>query len=121
MYKPSTTWLSRTYMKFLMSLGPNCEEASVSATSVMEKTVPATPIMALEMVESMLRAESGLFTKKKRIRPLLGMVTILSRYTSPIDRRMEKLIMSTGTNQKVAPSSFQKKSIFFMSKDKRLQ
>lgn len=102
-------------MKFLMSLGPSCEEASVKATSVMEKTVPATPIIALDMVDNMLRAESELFTKKKRAQPSFGIVIKLSKYTKPTDNRIEKLIISTGRNQKVAPNSFQKKSSFFIN------
>ena len=105
-------------MKFLMSLGPNCEDASVKATSVMEKTVPATPIIALEMVVNMLRAESELLTKKNRLQPSLGIVIKLSKYTEQMANRIEKLIISTGTNQKVAPNSFQKKSIFFILKDR---
>ena len=91
-----------------MSLGPNCEDASVKTTSVMEKTVPATPIIALDMVVKMLRAESGFSTKKNRTKPSLEIVTELSKYTKPIDNTMEKLIISTGRNQKVAPNSFQK-------------
>ena len=105
-------------MKFLMSLGPNCEDASVKTTSVIEKTVPATPIIALEMVDNILRAESELSTKKKRIQPSLEIVIELSKYTSEKANRTEKLIISTGRNQKVAPNSFQKKSIFFMLKIK---
>jgi len=88
---------------------------------VMEKTVPATPIIALDMVDNMLRAESELSTKKKRTQPSLGIVIMLSKYTREIDNRIEKHIISTGRNQKVAPNSFQKKSIFFMLKDKVIQ
>ena len=83
----------------------------------MENTVPATPIIALEMVVNMLRAESELFTKKNRTQPSLGIVMKLSKYTKPMDRRIEKPIISTGRNQKVSPNSFQKKSNFFILKD----
>ena len=99
-------------MKFLMSLGPNCEEASVKATSVTEKTVPATPIMAPDMVDKMLRAESELLTRKKRIQPSCGMATALSRETRAMDKNTAKLIVSAGKNQNVAVSSFQKKCSF---------
>jgi hypothetical protein len=61
-------------MEFFINLGPNCEAARVSATSVTEKTVPATPIIAPEMVDKMLRAESGLFTNKKSTQPYFGIV-----------------------------------------------
>ena len=101
-------------MKFLMSLGPNCEEASVNATSVTEKTVPATPIMALEMVDNMLRAESELFTRKKRSQPSCEMDTELSRDTRLIDKITAKQMMSTGKNQNVAINSLRKKRGFFM-------
>ena len=56
-------------MKFFISLGPNWEEASVNATRVTEKTVPATPIIAPEIVDRILRAESELLTRKKRTHP----------------------------------------------------
>jgi hypothetical protein len=62
-------------MKFFMSRGPNCEDANVRATSVTEKTVPATPIIAPEIVDKILLAESELFTRKKRIHPSRGIVT----------------------------------------------
>ena len=94
-------------MKFLTNLGPNCDDAKVKATSVMENTVPAAPIIAPEMVVKILRAESGLFTKNIRAKPSLGMVTIPSRYTNPIDIKIEIMRMSTGINQNVILSSFQ--------------
>lgn len=74
----------------------------------MEKTVPATPIIALDMVDNMLRAESALSTKKKRIQPSCEIVIKLSKYTRKMDRKIEKPIISTGKNQKVAPNSLQK-------------
>lgn len=83
----------------------------------MEKTVPATPIIALDIVDNMLRAESELFTKKKRTQPSFGIVIKLSKYTRQKDNRIEKPIISTGRNQKVAPNSFQKKSSFFIKPD----
>ena len=63
-YAPKTTWFNRSYMKFLINLGPNCEEAKVKATKVIEKTVPATPIMAPEIVVKILLAESGLLVSR---------------------------------------------------------
>lgn len=104
-------------MKFLMSLGPNCEEASVKATSVTEKTVPATPIMAPDIVDKILRAESELFTRKKRTHPSRVMDKVLSKDTSPTDKKIVKQIMMTGKNQNVDSSSFQKNSSFFMLKE----
>lgn len=103
-------------MNFLMSLGPNCEEARVRATSVTEKTVPATPIIAPDIVDKMLRAESELLTRKKRIQPSCGMLVILSNETNPTDKKTAIPIIRTGINQKVAVNSFQKKSSFFMLK-----
>ena len=99
-------------MKFLISLGPNCEDASVKTTNVMEKTVPATPIIALEIVDKILRAESELSTKKKRTQPSLDILIELSKYTKLKDRTIDKPIIKTGRNQKVAPNSFQKKVVF---------
>ena len=72
MYEPSTIWFNRTYIKFFISLGPNWEEARVKATNVTEKTVPATPIIAPDMVDKMLRAESELLTKKNLNQPPVG-------------------------------------------------
>lgn len=97
-----------------MSLGPNCEEANVKATSVTEKTVPATPIIAPEIVDNMLRAESELFTRKKRTQPSRSIEIELSNDTRPMDIKIAKPIVSTGTNQNVAINSFQRKSSFFM-------
>lgn len=50
-------------MKLRMRRGPNWDDAKVRATSVMEKTVPATPIMAAEIVAKMVLAEDALPTK----------------------------------------------------------
>ena len=101
-------------MKFLISLGPNWEDASVRATRVTEKTVPATPIMVPDMVDNMLSAELGLFTRKKRTQASYEMVISLSNETKPIDKKTTKQIIRMGTNQKVAINSFQKKSSFFI-------
>lgn len=102
-------------MKFLINLGPNCEDAKVNATSVTEKTVPATPIIALDMVDNMLRAESALFTKKKRPKPSCENSVTSSKDISPIANKMVIKIIKTGTNQKLAFNSLKKNSIFFIS------
>ncbi len=94
-------------MKFLMSRGPNWEDASVKATNVTENTVPATPIMPPDMVDKMLRAESELLTKKNRTQPTCEIVTELSSDTSPMDNAIENAMMSTGRNQNVDVISFQ--------------
>jgi hypothetical protein len=82
----------------LISRDPNWEDASVKATSVMEKTDPATPIMAPEIVDNMLRAESELFTKKKRAIPSRGKLNLPSMYTRPIDNRIAAIMVITGIN-----------------------
>lgn len=102
-------------MKFLINLGPNCEEAKVNATSVTENTVPATPIIAPDMVDNILRAESALFTKKKRPKPSCDISITLSKDTNPIAKKIVIKIINTGTNQKVAFNSLKKNSIFFIS------
>jgi len=101
-------------MKFFISLGPNCEEASVNATRVTEKTVPATPIMAPDIVDSILRAESALLTRKKRPGPVCGKLIIPSMYTRLIAKMTDMKIIIIGINQKVAFSSFQKNSSLFI-------
>lgn len=101
-------------MKFLISRGPNWEDARVKATRVTENTVPATPIIAPDIVVKILRAESGLLTNKKRIQPSCEMERELSKDTRVIDNTTAKQIMSTGKNQKVAISSFKKKISFFI-------
>ncbi|GAB3645827.1 hypothetical protein GCM10028791_04720 [Echinicola sediminis] len=63
-YEPKTTWLIRSCMKFCNNRGPNCEDAKVNATRVMEKTVPATPIIAPAMMDKILLAESTLPIRK---------------------------------------------------------
>ena len=47
-------------MKLRNNLGPNCEDASVNTTSVIEKTVPAIPIIAPPITDNIVRAESAL-------------------------------------------------------------
>jgi hypothetical protein len=101
-------------MKFLISLGPNCDDARVRATSVIENTVPATPIIAPDMVESMLLADAELDTKNNRFIPLLVMFTKLSKYTKPAARIIEKSKINTGTSQNVVFNSFQENSNFFI-------
>lgn len=56
---PSTTWLPRSRRKFRHSRGPNCCDARVSATMVMENVTPATVIIDAAIVESTARAPSG--------------------------------------------------------------
>lgn len=56
-YWPSTIWFRRLYIKFCKSLGPYCEEANCSTTRVMEKTVPATPIIAPAIVANVALPE----------------------------------------------------------------
>ena len=76
----------------------------MSATKVTEKTVPATPIMAPDMVVSILRAESELFTRKNLVIPSLDTSITPSRVTRAIDNSMDIPMMMTGTNQNVALS-----------------
>ncbi len=40
----------------------------------------------------------------------------LSKYINPIDNKIEKAMIKTGKNQKVASNSFQKNSNFFIPK-----
>jgi hypothetical protein len=101
-------------MKFLISLGPNWEEASVSATRVTEKTVPATPIIAPDIVDKMVLAESDPFTKKKRVNPSCRKLIWPSKDTRPTDSSTEKTIIVTGINQKVAFNSPHLNNILFM-------
>ena len=101
-------------MKFFINRGPNCDEAKVNATSVTEKTVPATPIIAPDMVDNMLRAESALVTKKNLPNPSCEKLHFWSKITNPIERKMERMIINTGTNQKVAITLLYRKSIFFI-------
>ena len=56
---PMTTWLVVSRMKLRSRRGPNCEEASVSATRVSEKTTPAMVIMDPAMVPRMVSAPSA--------------------------------------------------------------
>lgn len=56
---PSVTWVPRSRMKVRNMRGPNCVEASVKATIVIEKTTPTTVMMAAAMAVSTCRAESG--------------------------------------------------------------
>lgn len=91
-------------MKFLINRGPNCDEANVKATRVTEKTVPATPIIAAEIVDKILRAESALFTKKYLLIPSLEISIFWSKITKATERNKAIPIIKTGTNQKVAVS-----------------
>jgi len=101
-------------MKFFINLGPNWEEASVKATNVTEKTVPATLIIAPEIVDRMLRAEAELFTRKKLNQLSCDITIELSKITKIMERRIAKQIISTGRNQNVVSNSFPKKISFFM-------
>ena len=56
---PSTIWVPRSFVKLRRRRGPNCEEARVRATIVIEKATPATVMVEPAMVERTLRAPSG--------------------------------------------------------------
>ena len=56
---PSVIWLPRSRRKLRRRRGPNCCEASVSATMVIENVTPATVIIDAAMVDSTARAPSG--------------------------------------------------------------
>ncbi len=51
--------MARSAIKLRNKRGPNCEEASVNETMVMEKTTPATVMVEPAIVASTLRAPSG--------------------------------------------------------------
>jgi hypothetical protein len=89
-------------------------DANVRATNVTEKTVPATPIMAPEIVESTLLAESALPMNKNLPIPSCETSVLLSKFKRNKAKVIDPNIISTGTNQKVDFSSFQKKSSFFI-------
>ena len=57
---PITTWLIASRMKLRRSRGPNCEEASVRAIKVSEKTTPAMVIIEPATVLRMAVAPSAL-------------------------------------------------------------
>ena len=101
-------------MKFFISLGPNCEDASVNATSVTEKTVPATPIIAPDIVDKIILAESELFTKKNRIKLLREILIHPSIYTRPIDNNIDIMTRTEGINQNVAFNFFHLKINLFI-------
>ena len=61
---PRTIWLPRSRMKLPTRRGPNCDDALVTATSVMEKVTPATPSMDDAMVASTARALSTSVSSK---------------------------------------------------------
>ena len=50
-----TSCVPRSFMKFRRSRGPNCEEASVRVTIVIEKTTPATVIVELAIARRCAR------------------------------------------------------------------
>ena len=56
---PSTTWLAVSRMKLRSRRGPNCDEASDIATSVIENTVPAMAIIDPATVPSSRLAPSA--------------------------------------------------------------
>jgi len=56
---PSTTWLAVSRMKLRSSRGPSWDDASDSATSVIEKTVPAMAIIDPATVPSSRLAPSA--------------------------------------------------------------
>ena len=56
---PSATWLPRSRMKFRSSRGPNCEEASWSTTTVIEKVTLVIVIIEPATVERTAREPSG--------------------------------------------------------------
>jgi hypothetical protein len=55
---PSTNWLPRSRMKLRSRRGPNCEDARVSATMVMENTTPVTVIIEPATTLTTARAPS---------------------------------------------------------------
>jgi hypothetical protein len=62
---PRTNWILLSRMKFRSRRGPNCEDARLRATMVMEKVTPVTVIMDAAMVDKIDRAPSGLTKVKK--------------------------------------------------------
>ena len=52
MKTPKTIWVVRSFIKFRIKRGPNCDEASVSATMVIEKAILVTVIMEAAIVPS---------------------------------------------------------------------
>ena len=56
---PSTTWLVVSRMKLRSRRGPNCDDASDSATRVIEKTTPAMVIIEPAIVLSTRLAPSA--------------------------------------------------------------
>ena len=56
---PSVNWVPRSRMKLRSILGPNCVEASVSVTIVIEKTIPTTVITAAASDVRICRAASA--------------------------------------------------------------
>jgi hypothetical protein len=91
---------------------PNWEEAKVKATKVIENTVPATPIIAPEIVDRTLLAESALsvMIKLKYFKEAIS--TERSMTISPEAKAIENKMMSTGINQKLPLNSFNKNLSF---------
>ena len=56
---PSVNWVPRSRMKLRSILGPNCVEARVSVTIVIENTIPVTVITAAASVVRIWRAASA--------------------------------------------------------------
>ena len=56
---PSVNCVPRSRMKLRSILGPNCVEASVSVTIVIEKTIPTTVITAAASAVRTVRAASA--------------------------------------------------------------
>mgnify|MGYP006201691285 CR=1 FL=1 len=96
---PSTTWLPRSRRKFRNSRGPNCCEARVSATMVIEKATPATVIIDPAMVESTSRAPSGLPAQIQPTFLIHSELTCPSRWTETNDNPMLPALINAGTNQ----------------------
>ncbi len=102
---PSTAWLPRSRMKLRSRRGPNCDEASVSATMVMENTTPATVIIEPAIVDSSERAPSGPPAYPQSSVRCTSLATTRSRLNSAKAKTKAPTTITAGKNQKLVRST----------------
>jgi len=88
-------------MKFRKRRGPNCEEARVSATTVIEKVTPATVITDPAMVDKRDLAPSGPALYRYLPMELEGKVKLSSMKRRKKAKHMAENDMRPGTNQRL--------------------
>ena len=97
---PRTTWFPRSRRKPRRSRGPNCEDASDSATRRIENVTPATVIMEPAIVDSSARAPSGSPAPYSHsVMPRSVSYSAPSAASTPCDSAMAPSVMSVGMNQ----------------------